>query len=164
MVVYFQVKHVASLLGDGTYVTQSKIKFPVSMADHNRNIVCKASNEVTDHLKPQKSEILLNVKFAPLISVREPSIRIKEGRDLNISCDYYANPSSPVSVTWLKDNMQISTDNSSKYVTKDKASWLIIKTVTVQDEGNYTCAIRNIIGEGKPEHPIHVEILTLPQE
>ena len=40
------VKHVASLLTDGTYVTQSKVRLTVSRHDHGRYIRCEATNEM----------------------------------------------------------------------------------------------------------------------
>jgi len=40
------LKHVASLLTDGTYVTQSKVRLTVSRHDHSRYVRCEAANEV----------------------------------------------------------------------------------------------------------------------
>ena len=129
------------------------------MSDHNHKISCLAGNEVTE--KQQQAQLLLNVKFSPLISPRERTIRIKEGRHLNISCDYYANPLYPISVTWHKNSRLINT-NSSKHVGKPEQPWMIIHSVEVGDQGNYSCSIRNIIGEGHLDRPISIEVLTSP--
>ena len=160
----FQVKHVSSLLADGTYITQSKIKFHVTKADDNHKVYCKASNEITEgqSLQPQIAEVKLTVKFVPVVNVREKDMAATEGSNLNITCDYYANPQFPISVTWLKNSRLIDT-NTSKYLTQSGVSWLIINSILPSDQGDYSCLIRNSIGEGKPKYPINVQVLTVPQ-
>ena len=125
---------------------------------------CKASNEITEGqaLQPQIAEVKLKVKFVPAVNVREKDMAANEGSNLNITCDYYANPQFPISVTWLKNSRLIDT-NTSKYVTQTGVSWLIINSILPSDQGDYSCLIRNSIGEGKPKYPINVQVLTVPQ-
>ena len=123
------LKHVASLLADGTYVTQSKVRLTVSRHDHGRFVRCEAANEVAAAndkndftaadsslspvqplpLPPQVAQLSLRVEFAPLVGGWPTGghLAVKQATDVNISCPYTANPAQPVSVTWLKDSILI---------------------------------------------------------
>ena len=56
----------------------------------------------------------MNIKYFYL-KFRSKILRVKEGENLNISCDYVANPSTLTSITWLRDHKSFSM-NASKHI------------------------------------------------
>jgi hypothetical protein len=134
---------VASLLTDGTYVTQSKVRLTVSRHDHGRYIRCEAANEMPSRpedgtpsngdvkeqsaaivaLPPQVAQLSLRVEFAPVVAgwPSDGKLKARQGSDVNISCPFTANPSQLVSITWLKESTVIE-DHASSNINSTSSS------------------------------------------
>ncbi|XP_033107389.1 uncharacterized protein LOC117109238 [Anneissia japonica] len=71
-----------------------------------------------------------------------PSV-VCEGNSFTLTCsNINVNPSTPIQVTWLKDNIIISND-SSRYEIYEDFNRIRISFASVDDSGNYQCRVKN---------------------
>uniref|UniRef100_A0A672RA15 Neural cell adhesion molecule 1b n=1 Tax=Sinocyclocheilus grahami TaxID=75366 RepID=A0A672RA15_SINGR len=75
-----------------------------------------------------------------------------EGNPANISCEVLAHPSN-VSITWLRDGVQLPNANISniKIYNTPSASYLEVNPESQSDFGNYNCTASNEIGTESKE-------------
>ena len=77
---------------------------------------------------------------APSIVSPPMSMVVNETGIASLQCQVKGNPTPQV--TWLKENSSLSFDKQSL----QSRGGLMIRDVTSQDEGEYTCEARNILG------------------
>ena len=76
------------------------------------------------------------------------------GEMMSLHCITSGSP-APV-IRWLKEGIQINTDDSSRYILYENGT-LTIDSLRLQDEGNYTCIASNTIGADSDVISIAVE-------
>ncbi|XP_033099086.1 titin-like [Anneissia japonica] len=87
---------------------------------------------------------LLNVLYLdkPEVTV-SPSV-VFEGNSFTLTCsNINVNPPTPIQVTWLKDNIIISSNDSSRYELYEDFNRIRIPFASVDDSGIYQCRVQN---------------------
>ena len=84
--------------------------------------------------------ILVNPSQLLLIASPPSSIVVNETGIASLQCEVKGNPTPQV--TWLKENSRLPAD---KRIVQTRGG-LMIRDVTSQDGGVYTCKARNILG------------------
>ncbi|XP_067307257.1 neural cell adhesion molecule 1b isoform X3 [Pseudorasbora parva] len=104
--------------------------------------LCTARNAIGETSQP----VYLEVLYAPKI-LGPIVVYTWEGNPANLSCEVLAHPSD-VSITWLRDSIQLPNANTSniKIYNKPSASYLEVNPESQSDFGNYNCTASNEIG------------------
>uniref|UniRef100_A0A673KJ74 Neural cell adhesion molecule 1-like n=1 Tax=Sinocyclocheilus rhinocerous TaxID=307959 RepID=A0A673KJ74_9TELE len=109
--------------------------------------LCTARNAIGEMAQP----VYLEVRYAPKI-LGSITVYTWEGNPANISCEVLAHPSN-VSITWLRDGVQLPNANISniKIYNTPSASYLEVNPESQSDFGNYNCTASNEIGTESKE-------------
>ncbi|XP_059389254.1 neural cell adhesion molecule 1-like isoform X6 [Carassius carassius] len=109
--------------------------------------LCTARNAIGETAQP----VYLEVRYAPKI-LGSVTVYTWEGNPANISCEVLAHPSN-VSITWLRDGVQLPNANISniKIYNMPSASYLEVNPESQSDFGNYNCSASNEIGTESKE-------------
>uniref|UniRef100_A0A8C2JN33 Neural cell adhesion molecule 1b n=1 Tax=Cyprinus carpio TaxID=7962 RepID=A0A8C2JN33_CYPCA len=109
--------------------------------------LCTAHNAIGETAQPMYLEVL----YAPKI-LGSVTVYTWEGNPANISCEVLAHPSN-VSITWLRDGVQLPNTNISniKIYNTPSASYLEVNPESQSDFGNYNCTASNEIGTESKE-------------
>ncbi|XP_051535433.1 neural cell adhesion molecule 1b isoform X3 [Myxocyprinus asiaticus] len=109
--------------------------------------LCTALNAIGETAQP----VNLEVRYAPKIQ-GSVTVYTWEGNPANISCEVLAHPSN-VSITWLRDGIQLHNANTSniKIYNTPSASYLEVSPESQSDFGNYNCTASNAIGTESKE-------------
>ncbi|XP_077064800.1 neural cell adhesion molecule 1b isoform X2 [Siphateles boraxobius] len=104
--------------------------------------LCTARNAIGETSQP----VYLEVRYSPKI-LGPVTVYTWEGNPANISCEVLAHPSD-VSITWLRDGLQLPNANTSniKIYNRPSASYLEVSPESQSDFGNYNCTASNEIG------------------
>ncbi|XP_039526705.1 neural cell adhesion molecule 1b isoform X15 [Pimephales promelas] len=104
--------------------------------------LCTARNAIGETSQP----VYLEVRYSPKI-LGPVAVYTWEGNPANISCEVLAHPSD-VSITWLRDGLQLPNANTSniKIYNRPSASYLEVSPESQSDFGNYNCTASNEIG------------------
>ncbi|KAK7171670.1 hypothetical protein R3I93_004084 [Phoxinus phoxinus] len=104
--------------------------------------LCTARNAIGETSQP----VYLEVRYSPKI-LGPVAVYTWEGNPANISCEVLAHPSD-VSITWLRDGLQLPNANTSniKIYSRPSASYLEVSPESQSDFGNYNCTASNEIG------------------
>lgn len=104
--------------------------------------LCTARNAIGESSQP----VYLEVRYSPKI-LGPVAVYTWEGNPANISCEVLAHPSD-VSITWLRDGLQLPNANTSniKIYNRPSASYLEVSPESQSDFGNYNCTASNEIG------------------
>ncbi|XP_067220433.1 neural cell adhesion molecule 1b isoform X7 [Chanodichthys erythropterus] len=104
--------------------------------------LCTARNAIGETSQP----VNLEVRYAPKI-LGSVTVYTWEGNPANISCEVLAHPSD-VSITWLRDGLQLPNVNTSniKIYNMPSASYLEVNPESQSDFGPYNCTASNEIG------------------
>uniref|UniRef100_A0A671NM34 Neural cell adhesion molecule 1-like n=1 Tax=Sinocyclocheilus anshuiensis TaxID=1608454 RepID=A0A671NM34_9TELE len=109
--------------------------------------LCTARNAIGEMAQP----VYLEVRYAPKI-LGSVTVYTWEGNPANISCEVLAHPSN-VSITWLRDGVQLPNANISniKIYNTPSANYLEVNPESQSDFGNYNCTASNEIGTESKE-------------
>ncbi|XP_051521717.1 neural cell adhesion molecule 1-like isoform X8 [Myxocyprinus asiaticus] len=109
--------------------------------------LCTARNAIGETAQSAN----LEVRYAPKIQ-GSVTVYTWEGNPANISCEVLAHPSD-VSITWLRDGLQLLSANISNIKTYNtpSASYLEVNPDSQSDFGNYNCTASNEIGTESKE-------------
>ncbi|XP_026081974.1 neural cell adhesion molecule 1-like isoform X6 [Carassius auratus] len=109
--------------------------------------LCTARNAIGE----MAQAVYLEVLYAPKI-LGSVTVYTWEGNPANISCEVLAHPSN-VSITWLRDGVQLPNANISniKIYNTPSASYLEVNPESQSDFGNYNCSASNEIGTESKE-------------
>jgi len=113
---------------------------------HSGQYICIADNGFG--LKPVSREVTVSVQYAPEIGIEQVYLSSSKGSYIIISCTVKSSPRARV--TWAKDGQRILPDwpDQDEYdlrVDQDKHN-LLLKTITADSFGVYTCSAVNRIG------------------
>src|SRR5687767_5114714 len=95
---------------------------------------------------------LILIIFLPLIASERPEVapllipRTKVGQKISIVCSVPGG-SHPLTFTWKKDGQEMELLNIDNSRNSDGTSFLILKSVSPSDRGNYSCTAKNSFGE-----------------
>ncbi|XP_060520737.1 limbic system-associated membrane protein-like isoform X2 [Cylas formicarius] len=109
---------------------------------HAGTYQCVASNGVGEDVREQ---ILLHVLYPPEITVERPVVYSGEGLEAQLVCLVHGE--SQPEVLWYRDTMQLDTTERRIMESRGSRHTLIIRRVTRQDFGNYTCVADNQLGK-----------------
>jgi len=154
-----------ALQDDNTYETQSRISFMASRFENGESITCEANNQVLDHYReePQRAAVNLAVLYPPVVDVSPTNITTNETREVMIYCTYEANPTSLNAVRWYRNGQLLDLSDKSRYdgATVDQPS-LVIKKVSREDNGRYSCVLENKIGASESKNAAILTVLYPP--
>ncbi|XP_017770206.1 PREDICTED: LOW QUALITY PROTEIN: uncharacterized protein LOC108557968 [Nicrophorus vespilloides] len=157
---------------DDTYTTQSILKFRASRYENGNAFHCYAENAVIRSQKETSLHelTLVEVYYPPVVTVSPEKIVTNETADILLLCSYVSNPMKLDGVVWAKNGKNI-TLNQDKYDggTIENPP-LIIKNVSREDMGEYTCTCKNVVGSEESgqslyldvEYPPSVEVIITP--
>jgi len=154
-----------ALQDDNTYETQSRISFVASRFENGESITCEANNQVLDHYReePQRASVNLAVLYPPVVDVSPANITTNETREVMIYCTYEANPTSLNAVRWYRNGQLLDLSDRTRYegATVDQPS-LVIKKVSREDNGRYSCVLENNIGASESKGAATLTVLYKP--
>lgn len=81
----------------------------------------------------------------PKITPLQSRIHLKVGKQASFAC-ILEEGSLPVDFVWLKGDNVISSSGHVKIESSKQVSTLIMKSIEIQDSGNYTCRAINQFG------------------
>ncbi len=104
--------------------------------------------------------VMLRLEVSGEVVVRRMNYVAVEGGRVVLTCSFLADPKP--TVTWLLDNVNISTDDDKRYTVERRydsiapignyTETLTILSVVEEDQGNYTCRGENI--HSSPQQPV----------
>ncbi|PAA59987.1 hypothetical protein BOX15_Mlig017207g2 [Macrostomum lignano] len=109
---------------------------------------CEASNMAGEVTKTYDLQVVMR----PSIRRGLELVRIVEGEDIRLRCDFKASP-TPITV-WKKDGRQVASDGRVQV----RPETLIISRANDSDAGVYTCEVRNNIGSDMIRIEVVVQI------
>lgn len=111
--------------------SHSHLLHRVSIQDAGK-YTCSADNGLG---KVGEKEIILDVLYAPIVTLEAKTREAEEGESVNIKCNVSSNP-PPKEVEWLKDG---------KPDFKQSGDTLRLTRVTAENGGTYICRAANVI-------------------
>ncbi|XP_065163162.1 protein amalgam-like isoform X2 [Atheta coriaria] len=126
--------------------TVSGMSLVIQHADRHASGVyqCAADNGVG---QPDIKQISLTVLFAPEIEAERGSVHSGIGIEAQLVCNVYAEPEA--NVIWYKDSTQLGTTERHASHTHGNRYSFIIRNVTSEDFGNYSCVANNVHGRAR---------------
>ncbi|XP_019639089.1 PREDICTED: hemicentin-1-like [Branchiostoma belcheri] len=109
----------------------------VSKWDNGANFTCIADQGFPHLVKPTGTSRILRVNYPPIVSVPSPSVHVREGQTVNLTCYVDANPRATVKWRRLGDILP----PKSRQIEKT----LNLQQVSRQDRGVYQCEAKNRI-------------------
>ncbi|XP_076140930.1 B-cell receptor CD22-like [Alosa pseudoharengus] len=79
---------------------------------------------------------------------------VVEGREVKMSCNNSCSPAQKPTVIWRKNGVDVSAQQT-------KHDQLILGRVSVEDEGNYSCALKSF--QGYPSKPVRLNVMFSPK-
>uniref|UniRef100_A0AAG5D6L7 Ig-like domain-containing protein n=1 Tax=Anopheles atroparvus TaxID=41427 RepID=A0AAG5D6L7_ANOAO len=110
---------------------------------------CVADNGVS---RGDRRNVNLEVEFAPVISVPRPRVEQALQYDMDLDCHVEAYP--PPAIRWLKDSVQLSSNQHyqlSQFATADEFTDTTLRVITAEKRqyGEYVCQATNKLGEAE---------------
>ncbi|XP_043914327.1 hemicentin-2 isoform X2 [Protopterus annectens] len=101
----------------------------------------------------------LNIWVAPFSSSSTNiiTLTVTEGHIANLACEFDGIPSP--SLTWKKDGVPLSGNNTSRVLVLSGGRLLQILKVQATDKGSYTCEGTNIVGTNHIDYTLEVHVL-----
>uniref|UniRef100_A0A3B3WHK2 Ig-like domain-containing protein n=1 Tax=Poecilia mexicana TaxID=48701 RepID=A0A3B3WHK2_9TELE len=138
------------LPSDGTLVNNGLQSDDSGLRNRRYQMGRKDEGDYTCHAtnKLGKDERKLSVKLgsnAPQIGLKSQSlVKVKLGESVKLSCQATGEPKPRI--TWISPHTDVIPPLSDKYRVVDDGT-LILKKVTLADEGKYACVARNSAGD-----------------
>ncbi|XP_078062952.1 cell adhesion molecule 4-like, partial [Mustelus asterias] len=131
-----------------TFEVTSVVKFPVQRKDNGATVTCEAELPSVK-LSKQRTDFSLSVRFPPVVKVQPPSVLLREGDDLTLTCSVTGNP-QPVGVVWtrLNDTLPVRAEL--------RGNLLTISALSTVDNGTYACEAENQLGKSTDEYVLVV--------
>uniref|UniRef100_A0A8C5DET3 Ig-like domain-containing protein n=1 Tax=Gouania willdenowi TaxID=441366 RepID=A0A8C5DET3_GOUWI len=129
----------------------------------NNQMGKKDEGDYTCYAKNQlgKDERKVSIKVgpnAPKIGYKSPSVvTVNLGQSVQLSCTATGDPTPRI--LWISPRQEVIPASSNKFQIMEDGS-LVLKKVTLADEGKYACVARNSVGDDVKNMEIEVE----PQE
>ncbi|CAB3363001.1 Hypothetical predicted protein [Cloeon dipterum] len=150
---------------DGTYETQSELRFKATRHENGETLTCEATNPVITKEKerPMKDTVTLEVLYPPSVFVSPENVTVNESTDVLLFCQFVANPSVLNSAQWLRDGLPIAIDGGEHYEGGTPLQpTLLIKNATRHDQGTYSCVLENAVGKTESQNVAYVAIYYKP--
>ncbi|XP_059487909.1 uncharacterized protein LOC132203822 isoform X10 [Neocloeon triangulifer] len=150
---------------DGTYETQSELRFKATRHENGETLTCEATNPVLVEQKerPLKDTVTLEVLYPPSVFVSPENVTVNESTDVLLFCQFDANPAVLNSVQWLRDGKPVVLDGGQHYEGGTPLqTTLLIKNATRVDQGTYSCVLENAVGKAESQNVAYVAIYYKP--
>ncbi|XP_063543302.1 hemicentin-2-like isoform X1 [Cydia strobilella] len=149
---------------DSTYETMANLTFTVTRFENGRKFTCKSENEVNKIIseEPLIRTKEMEVWYRPIVHVNPPNFTVLQDTKILLKCEYESNPSLLIDVAWYKDDEKIDVNSSHYQGGNVNQPALIIHNVTGSDSGNYTCQLKNDVGNSTSDNAIDVNVLYKP--
>ncbi|XP_067874605.1 cell adhesion molecule 4 [Heterodontus francisci] len=144
-----QIEGVSSQQQSGkTFEITSVVKFPVERKDNGAVVTCEAD---LPSVKGQKHrmDFRLSVRFSPTVKVQSPSVLLREGDDVTLTCSVTGNP-QPANVVWSRLNDTVPSR------AEQRGNRLTITGLSTLDNGTYVCEAENELGRSADEYVLVV--------
>ncbi|XP_077447973.1 neuregulin 2a isoform X2 [Stigmatopora argus] len=142
---------------------QKNRKYIFFMEPTEASLVYKASFAPLDtsgkSLKKDVGKILCeDCASAPKLKpMKNPSI-VDEGSKLTVKCEATGKPSP--TYRWFKDGNELKKSKKIRIKNSQKNSRLQISRAKLEDSGNYTCVVENLLGKDNSTGTINVQSIT----
>lgn len=134
------------VLADGKRTNvKSVLKLSPKMHYHNKNITCQAQNAA--ERSPRSVSLLMEVKYAPKVTVTLEQERIAELESVRLSCHADANPPNVIYKWYINDEIAHG----------DYSTELIIASASRQlNDAIVKCEVTNAVGKGEDNQTLSV--------
>ena len=142
------------VLADGKRTNvKSVLKLSPKMNYHNKNITCQAQNAA--ERSPRSASLLMEVKYAPKVTVTVEQDRVTELESVRLSCHADANPPNVVYKWYI--NGEIAYGDYSTELTIASAHRKLNNAIV-------KCEVSNMVGKGEDTKAlnVHCKFLSLP--
>ncbi|XP_072325060.1 cell adhesion molecule 4 isoform X2 [Scyliorhinus torazame] len=144
-----QIQGVSSQQQSGkTFEITSVVKFPVQRKDNGGTVTCEADLPSVKSSK-QRTDFSLSVRFPPVVKIQPPSVLLREGDDLSLTCSITGNP-QPDGVVWSRLN------DTLPGRAERRGNLLTIAALSTVDNGTYVCEAVNELGRSADEYVLVV--------
>lgn len=139
---------ILSISDSATYVGNI-LKINSVKKEDRGTYYCVADNGVS---KGDRRNVNLEVEFAPVITVPRPRLGQALQYDMDLECHIEAYP--PPAIVWLKDDVQLSTNQHysvSQFSTADEFTDSTLRVITIEKRqyGDYICKAVNKLGQAE---------------
>lgn len=103
----------------------------------------------------------LRISDPPAVIMRPlEGVNVSEGQAANVSCQYNANPPNISEVTWYKDGHVLAVDRRrhDRPLLRHQVALFRIHNVSRDDQGAYSCHVRNAFGTGNSSNAIQLDV------
>ena len=135
------------VLADGKRTNvKSVLKLSPKKGYHNKNITCQAQNSA--ERSPRRASLLMEVKYAPKVTVTLEQDRIVEFEPVRLSCHAEANPPNVVYKWYINDEIAYG----------DYSTQLTIASVTRKfNLATVKCQVTNAVGKSEATQTLNVQ-------
>ena len=136
--------------GSGTRTSRSRLRLPVTRADHGGQVRCEAEHDALD--APLVGRATLNILFPPRVTASvstthdaiaaNASVGLAEGQAVTLTCAVESNPPAN-QVTWRRSG------SVAGAVLTNQATFTI-SPVSRDLAGSYECVAENLLGRSQP--------------
>ena len=127
--------------------TKSILQLVMRKTHHNTSLTCEAQNSAES--SPRSTSILLQVEFAPAVSLEHNPTEMKEGDTVMFKCLAHSNPDF-VTYQWFV--------GSKEQELGEDTSVLVLPGVDRSRNGAIVkCQVRNSIGKSEETHTLDID-------
>merc|ERR1719354_1492672 len=111
------------------------------------------------------SPAVLDVLFAPTVTIEQRNLTIIEGEDTEIVCSYEANPINGTTITWYKDSEILEEmENLTMMMDEEDGSSILLLLEPARGmSGEYYCQAENILTGQGISQVIQVQVIFPPE-
>ncbi|XP_018410133.1 PREDICTED: cell adhesion molecule 4 [Nanorana parkeri] len=131
-----------------TFSITNTIQFPVERRDNGEIITCEASHAALKGQKKQ-TQYVLDVQFSPTARIQASQSLVREGDMLTLKCEVTGNP-RPNEIFWSRLN------DSLPERSQVQGDLLSIPSLSLQDNGTYSCQVSNKHGRSSDQYVLVV--------
>ncbi|XP_063798564.1 cell adhesion molecule 4 [Pseudophryne corroboree] len=131
-----------------TFSITNSIQFPVERRDNGEIVTCEASHPALKGQKKQ-TQYVLDVQFSPTARIQASPGLVREGDLLTLKCDVTGNP-RPSEIIWSRLN------DSLPERTQIQGDLLNFPSLSLQDNGTYSCQVSNKHGRSSDQYVLVV--------
>nr|DBA15854.1 TPA: hypothetical protein GDO54_003313 [Pyxicephalus adspersus] len=131
-----------------TFSITNTIQFPVERRDNGEIVTCEASHAALKGQKKQ-TQYVLDVQFSPTARIQPSQSLVREGDMLTMKCEVTGNP-RPNEIIWSRLN------DSLPERSQVQGDLLTIPSLSLQDNGTYSCQVSNKHGRSSDQYVLVV--------